>query len=109
LGNAVGCLQAVVKATWLQARTADLLGVELLAQALDVGVKVMLIENLIQSRVERMRSAPRQILCRHPHRRLLRVRFRLPIAIGDSVVRGIIVSIVSVRLQDGPERCGGCR
>ena len=29
-------------------------------------------ENLFQSGVERMRSLPRQILCRHPHRRLLR-------------------------------------
>jgi hypothetical protein len=43
-----------------------------LAQPFDVPVEIMLIENLIQSRVERMGGAPRQVLGRHPHRRLLR-------------------------------------
>src|SRR5205823_12559962 len=58
---------------WWQTRTTDVLGVESLAQRLDVAVEVVRIENLIQSRVERMRSAPRQLLCRHPHGRLLRM------------------------------------
>ena len=49
-------------------------------------VEVMLVENLVQSGVERMRAS-RGILGRHPHRGLLRVSRRLPIAIGDSVVR----------------------
>ena len=64
--------QPEVASGW-QTRTANLRGVESLAQALEVAVEVVLIENLIQSRVEPMRRAPRQILCRHPHRRLLRV------------------------------------
>ena len=46
-------------ASGLQTRRAGLLGVESLAQALDLAVEVVLIENLIHSRVERMRSAPR--------------------------------------------------
>ena len=33
----------------------------------------MLVEDLIQSHVERMRSTARQVLGRQPHRRLLRV------------------------------------
>jgi hypothetical protein len=49
--------------------------VESLAQAFDVVVEIVLIEDLIQSRVERMRGTPRQVLGRHPHRRLLRVKF----------------------------------
>lgn len=36
-------------ASWGQARTADLLSVESLAQAFDVAVEVVLIENLVQS------------------------------------------------------------
>ena len=56
-----------------QARSANLLGIELLAESFDVSVEVMLVENLIQPRVERMRGRPRQILGRHPHRGLLRV------------------------------------
>jgi hypothetical protein len=47
--------------------------VESLAQSFDVAVEIVLIENLIQSYVERMRGTPRQILGRHPHRRLFRV------------------------------------
>jgi hypothetical protein len=39
----------------------------------DVAVEIVLIENLIQSSVERMRGTPRQILGRHPHRLLSRV------------------------------------
>jgi hypothetical protein len=48
-------------------------GVESLAQALDVPIEVMLVENLIESRVERMGGTARQILRRHPHRALLRL------------------------------------
>jgi hypothetical protein len=70
------------------ARSA-LVRVESLAQTLNESVEVVLIKNLIQSRVERVRGTARQVFGRHPHRRLLRVRFRLPIAIGDSVVRGL--------------------
>ena len=47
--------------------------VESLAQAFDEPVEVVLVEDLIQSRVERMRGTARQILGRHPHRCLLRV------------------------------------
>ena len=43
------------------------------AQALDVSVEVVPVEDLIQSRVEGMRGTPRQVLGRHPHRRLRRV------------------------------------
>jgi len=39
----------------------------------EFAVEVMLIEDLIQSRVERMRDAARQVLGRHPHRGLRRV------------------------------------
>ena len=38
-----------------------------------VAVEVVLVEDSIQSRVERMRGAPRQFVGRHPHRRFLRV------------------------------------
>ena len=47
--------------------------VEPLAEPFDVGVEVVLVENLIQSRVERMGGTARQVLGRHPHRALLRV------------------------------------
>src|SRR5262249_45053989 len=50
----------------------ELVGVKPLAQPFDVPVEIMLIENLIQSRVERMSGAPRQVLGRHPHRSLRR-------------------------------------
>ena len=43
------------------------------AQAFDVPVKALFVEDLIQSRVERMRRTPRQVVGGHPHRRLLRV------------------------------------
>jgi hypothetical protein len=54
-----------------QPRSA-LVRVESLAQSFDVLVKVVPVENLVQSRVEGMRGAPRQVLSRYPHRRLLR-------------------------------------
>ena len=53
-----------------QARSA-LVRIESLAQSFDISVEVVLIENLIQSRVERMGGTARQVLGRHPHRRLL--------------------------------------
>jgi hypothetical protein len=55
-----------------QARSA-LVGIEPFAQTLDELVEVVLVENLIQSRVERMGGTPWQVLGRDPHRRLLRV------------------------------------
>ena len=64
-------------------------GVEALAQPFHIPVEVVLAEDLIQSRLEGMRGTARQVWGRHPHRRLLRMPFRLPIAIGDSVVRAI--------------------
>jgi hypothetical protein len=48
-----------------QARAADLVSVEALTQSLDVAVKVMLVENLIQSCVERMRGTAWKVLGRH--------------------------------------------
>jgi hypothetical protein len=77
-----------IPARW-QARTADLVGVEALAQRLDISIEIGLVEDLIQSRVERMRGAARQVLCGYPHRRLFARRRRLPIAMADNVVRGI--------------------
>jgi hypothetical protein len=47
--------------------------VESLAQAFDIPVEIVLVEDLIQSRVERMGSTAWQVLGHHPHRRLLRV------------------------------------
>jgi len=46
---------------------APLVRIEALAEALDVFIEVMLVKNVIQSRVERMRSTPQQIVRRHPH------------------------------------------
>src|SRR5688500_4088751 len=46
---------------------AGLVRIETLAQNLDESVEVMLVENLIQPRVERMGGTARQILGRHPH------------------------------------------
>ena len=53
-------------APWRQPWPA-LIRVESLAESFDVGIEVMLVENLIQSRIERMRGTPRQVLCGHPH------------------------------------------
>ena len=55
-----------------QTRTTDVVRVESLTKRLDVTVEVRFLEDLIQARVERMRSASRQVLCGHPHRSLLR-------------------------------------
>ena len=58
-----------------QRRASNLVGVEPLTQVLDVLVELRGVENLIQSRIKGMRGAPRQVLGRHPHRRLLRPPF----------------------------------
>jgi hypothetical protein len=44
--------------------------VETLAEPPDVAIEVVRVEDLIQPAVERMRRAYRQVLHRHPHRRL---------------------------------------
>jgi hypothetical protein len=63
--------------------------IEPLAQALDEAVEVVLVEDLIQSRVERMGGAARQVVgCPHIEA-CFACRRRLRIAIGDSVVRRI--------------------
>jgi hypothetical protein len=71
-----------------QARAPDVLSVESLTQALDVAVEVVLVENLIQSPVERMRSTPPGSWVATHIDACFACRRRLPIAIGDSVVRG---------------------
>src|SRR4029077_5663362 len=63
--------------------------VESLAESFDVPVKVTVLEDLIQSRVERMCRAPWQLVSRHPDRRLLRVPLSFAHRHGDSVVRRI--------------------
>jgi hypothetical protein len=55
-----------------QARSADLVSVESLTERLDIPVEIRFVENLIESRVERVRRGAWQIVCRDPHRRLLR-------------------------------------
>ena len=71
-----------------QARSA-LVRVEPLAQSFNEVVEVVLVENLIQSCVERV-GALRGRSCVATHiDACFACRFRLPIAIGDSVVRGI--------------------
>ena len=58
-------------------------------QALDESVEAVLVENLIQSRIERMGgTAGRSSVATHIDVCFACCR-RLPIAIGDSVVRGI--------------------
>jgi hypothetical protein len=59
--------------------------IEALAQSFDVSVKAMLLENLIELRVEGMRG--RSWVATHIEA-CFACRLRLPIAIGDSVVRG---------------------
>jgi hypothetical protein len=63
--------------------------VESVAESFDVAIEVVLIEDLVQPGMERLRGPPWQVVGRHPHRRLLRVSPSFPIDIGDSVVRGI--------------------
>ena len=79
-----------------QAGSADLVGIKRLAESFDVPVEVMLVEDLIQSRVERMRGSLRQVLRRHPHRRLRRVppsfahRHRRQCSTQDRMSRSLI-------------------
>ena len=76
--------QTEVAAGW-QAR-APLVRIGSLAEPLDESVEVALVEDLIQPLVEGMRGTARQVLGRHPTSRPgFACRFRLPIAIGDSV------------------------
>ena len=49
-----------------------LVGIEPLTEPLDEAVEVVLIEHLIESRVEGVAGTAGQVLRRHPHRRLLR-------------------------------------
>jgi hypothetical protein len=63
--------------------------VEPLAQALDEAVEVVLVEDLIQSRVERMGGARGRWWVATHIEACFACRRRLPIAIGDSVVRRI--------------------
>ena len=49
-----------------------LVRVEALAEFFDIPVEVVLVEELIQPRVKRMRGTARQVLGGDPHRRLLR-------------------------------------
>lgn len=49
-----------------------LVGVESLTRSFHVWIEAVLVEDLIQARVERMRGTARQILRGHPHRRLVR-------------------------------------
>src|SRR2546427_9285681 len=55
-----------------QTRPANVVCVEPLTERLNVSVEARCVEDLIQSCVERMRGAPRQVLRGHPHRGLLR-------------------------------------
>ena len=55
-----------------QTRPADSVGVERRALLLDEGIEAGLIEHTIQSLVERVARAPRQVRAGHPHRRLPR-------------------------------------
>jgi hypothetical protein len=93
-----------------QTRPADLIGVESLPECLDVAIEIRLVEDLIESRVKRVRRAPWQVLRGHPHRRLPRPAPSFAHRHRDTVVRRIIgVDPVSARLQDGSEAVRACR
>ena len=69
---------------------ADPVGVERRALALDEGIETRLVEDAIQSFVERGTSASRQVGAGHPLTSTRGARRRrLPIAMGRSLVRGI--------------------
>ena len=75
---------------------------ESLAQSFDVAVEIVLIENLIQSYVERMRGKSAADLGSPPTLTAAsRAAFVCPIAIGDSIVRGINRILVKSRLTTG--------
>jgi hypothetical protein len=58
-------------APWRQPRPAGV-RLESLTESFDIPIEVVLIENLIHPRVERMRGSARKILGGYPHRRVLR-------------------------------------
>ena len=91
IGRAAVLVRAAEGQKWArrETRPADLVRAEALTERLDVTVEVRFVENLIQSRVEPVRSGPRQVFGRHPIDACLGRRRRLPIAMRDSVVRGI--------------------
>ena len=66
---------------------ATLVRVEPLTQSLDEAVEVVLVENLIQSRVERVGGTARQVLGCHPHRGLIRMPLSFAHRHRRSVVR----------------------
>jgi hypothetical protein len=68
---------------------AAIVRVKALAQPFRVPVEAVLVEYLIEPRVERMRIAAWQALRCDPHRRLLRVPFSFAHRHRDSVVRRI--------------------
>ena len=61
-----------------QTRPAHPIGVERRALALDEGVEPSLVEDAIQSFIERVASASRQVGAGHPHRRLPRAAAAFP-------------------------------
>jgi hypothetical protein len=58
-------------------------------QALDEAVEVVLVENLIQSRVKRVGGTARQVLGCHPHRGLIRMPLSFAHRHRQHVVRGM--------------------
>ena len=75
-----------------QTRPADLVRVESLAESLDVAIEVCLVQNLIKSRVKRVRRTPGSCGATHIDVCFGRRR-RLPITTRDNVVAESIVSI----------------
>jgi hypothetical protein len=82
--------QPTVTPRWQHRRAVVRL--ESLVESYDVPIEIMIVQNLIRSRVKRMRGAPRQVMHRDPHRRLIGLPPCLLIVIGDSLVPGSIVS-----------------
>ena len=77
-------------ATRRQAGTTDLVGVTPSTEPLDIRIESRSLEDLIQSPVERMRGTPRHRSCVATHIDACVARRRcLPMAMRDSVVRGI--------------------
>jgi hypothetical protein len=105
--------QPKVSTAW-QPRSA-VLRVESLADSLDVPVEVMLLKDLIQSRVERMRSATRQVVRHHPHRCLFRAspsfahRHRRQCSTRDRSSRSLIHRFTSSCSQDGRRQNADCQ
>ena len=95
-----------------QTRPAHPVGVERGALALDEGIETRLVEDAIQSFVERVTSASRQVGALATHIDGCRARRRrLPIAMGRSVLPGIgLVDSYPLLHHDGMDssrfRCG---